>query len=193
MDNPDPTLRFDRSRFEDLELQSLIAEQNSLKEQLRSYDELLSSARVEVTTDEVEAHRALEETIAQASAELDRRLQALAAAASAGQPIPFERIRGLGDLWMIARAPELRQAVFAASAEAPGRRAPEVEAERGRVLRELAEHEAEITLRLAENQLSDIGGTVDGALRDELVRAVFRRYFSTDAEIVTAAPDEESA
>ena len=176
------TFRFDRSRFEALELDAVVAEQSALKQQLQSYDELLASPTVEATPNEAEAQTALEEGIANASAELERRFQALAAAASAGQPISLERLRGLGDLWTVVHSPELHEAILTAHVAQPERPTPEVEMERQRILQELAEHEAEITLRLAERQLNEVGGSVDGPLRDELVRAVFRRYFSDEEE-----------
>jgi hypothetical protein len=165
---------FDRSQFAHLSLQDLVAERDALRRKL----EESRSDRPGVSLDQLTG------VLMRARAELEQRLGSIRERAAATGEVRLEDLAGLGDLWTLARDPalaaELESAVSARDEGAQAALAPE---EHDHLRAEIGVREAELTLRVAEAQLTAAGEELDPLLAERLAEQVLLQHrTSRDSE-----------
>ncbi len=154
---------FDRDRFQGLSSTQLSAERDELRAQL--------GQQAESSIDR-EARRArIEAAVQSASRRLEKRFADLAAEAAETGSLTEDSLSGVAELWLLARVPELAEALHAAAGE-PAASREQVAAERKRLRSEIAAREAELVLRVAEEQLGNAGMSLDPLLAERLVQQV---------------------
>jgi hypothetical protein len=178
---------FDRTRFASVSDADLAAEREALRQELEQ-QELASPAREDSGPIEAEPLAArmqlIDQSLAVARAELESRLDFISERVRTRQ-IERADFAGLGDLWTLARdqglADSLREAVSRAAPEpavVAESAVPPVDA--ARLEREIAERDAELTVRLAERQMRTAGTELDPILAQSLADQVLARAGHSD-------------
>jgi hypothetical protein len=162
----------DRTRFSHLALTDLAAERDALREELEG-----QRRSVQARSD---ARTQLERTLEQAKGDLARKIREIGERAVGGE-IDARDLTGVGDLWTIAHDGRLVEALRAAVGdETRAREASGGLAAEERLLREIAEREAELALRVAEVELRRSGEELDPVLAERLAEQVLLRSLEGD-------------
>jgi hypothetical protein len=162
---------FDRRSFEGIPSEQLTAQRSELLADLE--------APTTVPTGQEDVHARLDSALTSVREQLDRKVAELSTVAASSGTLTPDDVRGVADLWVLSRETELgemlRAAVDAEAAAVSGS-VEGLDADPDVLRSRIAAVEAELVLRVAEEQLASVDQKLEPFFAERLVEQVFARY-----------------